>query len=94
MLFEEPIIITAETRQVEPVSSPQLHNQVELATPTPEQIAAANGLFAQHRETQQIANLVGLWSSTLLMHHLAVETFDTSEEEEEEEKQRPGPSEK
>jgi hypothetical protein len=83
MSSEQPLIVAPEVRLVESLRPDQLQTRVEVATPTPEQIAAANGLFAQEREAQQVANLVGLWSSAVLMHHLTVDTFDTSEEEDE-----------
>jgi hypothetical protein len=53
---------------------------------TPEQVHAREAVFtqqAQERESQQVMGLLTLWSGTLLLHDLAVETFSESEEEEE-----------
>src|SRR5262249_2423455 len=97
MFNEQPIIVTTEAHLVETLRPEQIQLQSELATPSPEQIAAANGVFAQDREAQQVANLLGLWTSAALMHQIVVDTFDTREEEAEEklrrarELERPGP---
>jgi hypothetical protein len=52
---------------------------------TPEKVRAVEAVFAsQEREHQQVLGLLGLWSGALLMHDIAVETFDPSAEEKEE----------
>lgn len=93
MFNEQPIIVTTEPRLVETLRPEQIQAQSELVTPSPEQVAAANGLFAQDREARQVADLVGLWSSGLLLHQVVVDTFDTREEEEEEKLRRASPPE-
>jgi len=100
MSIEHPIIVNTEVHRMEPLQPEQLQGRTELASLTPEQIAAANGLFAQNQEAQQVANLLGLYMSAQLLHHVAIDTFDTRGEEEEEKRLRacppeqPGPTEK
>jgi hypothetical protein len=83
MSSEQPIIVAPEVKLVEAPRPEQLQARVEVASPTPEQIAAANSVFAQDREAQTVANMLGLWTSANLLHYLAKDTFDTTEEEEE-----------
>jgi hypothetical protein len=49
----------------------------------PEQAGAADAVFSQpsQEENHLVAGLIGLWTSSLLLHDLAIEHFDTEEEE-------------
>ncbi len=80
MSHEQPILVHPSPL-VETLRPEHLQNQIEVASPSPEQIAAANGVFAQQQESQQVANLLGLWSSAMLMHHLVADSLDTREKE-------------
>jgi hypothetical protein len=81
MSQEMPLVVTTNERRVEPLPVEVTASHVELAMPTREQIEAANGLFAQHREADLMAGLAGMWAGTLLLHGLAVDTFAVEEEE-------------
>jgi len=56
---EQPILVTPAPL-VETLRPDQLLNQIEMASPSPEQVQAANGLFAHQHESKQVANLFGL----------------------------------
>ena len=50
--------------------------------PTPEQIRAAEAVFAnQEEESRQVAGLLGMWTGALLLHDVAVEQFDGTADE-------------
>jgi hypothetical protein len=56
-----------------------------LAPATPEQARAVEAVFAsQDREHHQVAGLLGLWTGALVLHDIAVETFDPPADEKEE----------
>ncbi len=55
MSEETSVVATTEARLVDPVQTEALANHVELATPTAEQIEAANRLFVQQREADLAA---------------------------------------
>jgi hypothetical protein len=53
-----------------------------LATPTPEQARAADAVFSQKdKESAQVAGLVGMYMGAVMLHNLAVETFQPAVEE-------------
>jgi len=54
-----------------------------LPTPTADQVQASDGVFAQQDEHQVVAGLLGMWTGVLLLHDLAVDTFQVPESEEE-----------
>jgi hypothetical protein len=56
----------------------------EVLPPTPEHIRATEAVFAENSENQAVAGLLGMWTSTLLMHDLIHEATDESTEEKEE----------
>ncbi len=100
MFNEQPVLIIPEARLVEQLRPEHIEVHSELATPSPEQVAAANGVFAQDHEAQQMANVMGIWGSAVLLQHVIAEPFHMKDEEEEEEKrrraqllERPGPQE-
>lgn len=44
--------------------------------PSPDQVQAVEAVFAaREEESQQVASLLGLWTSVALMHDLAVDSF-------------------
>jgi hypothetical protein len=52
-----------------------------LATPTPEQVKAVEAVFAQQqKESATVANLLGLYTSGVLMHNLVVDALKSEEE--------------
>lgn len=71
----------------EAIEQPELGAVVQLpmpAEPTEEEARAVEVVFAQQDENRFVAGMIGLWTSALVMHDLAVETFRSSEEDEEE----------
>jgi hypothetical protein len=92
MSQEMPMVVTANVRVVEaPLVEPQV-NHVVLAAPTQEQIEAANGVFSQNHEADLMAGLAGMWTGSLLLHGLVMDTVRQEEEEpdeEEEPKEKP-----
>jgi hypothetical protein len=56
----------------------------EQPPPTPEQVRAAEVVFSQEQESQAALNLLGLWTSAVLLRDLALDHFSRAEEEEEE----------
>ena len=62
--------------------------------PSPEQVRASEAVFSeQEREANASLALLGVWTSTVLLHDLALEHFWTSREDEEEEAKRRKPKE-
>ena len=56
----------------------------------PDQIRAADAVFAQHQKDSGALGVFGMWSGALLLHDLAKEHFTESvDEEEEHEKKEP-----
>jgi hypothetical protein len=88
MSEETPMVVTTTVQLVHQVQAepPAIH--VALATPTQEQIEAANKVFAHQGEADLMAGLAGMWAGTLVLHGLAEDTF-RDEEEEPENKPRP-----
>jgi len=57
--------------------------------PSQEQVRAAEAVFSQQdREANAALGLLGIWTSTVLLHDLALEHFWSSKGEEEEEAKR------
>lgn len=48
---------------------------------TPDEARAIEAAFALEQENQQVAGLLGLWTSALVLHDLAAENFREPEEE-------------
>ncbi len=98
MIFESPPIITPAPIEMQPqVMAP---SQEAPAPPsdaqalTAEQIKAAEALFAaKDRESQQVAALLGLWTSAAILNDLAKETFSNASGEIESEKLKVKPEE-
>jgi hypothetical protein len=55
--------------------------------PTPEQIQAAEAVFSQDPQTEMAWGLLGVWTSSVLLHNLALEAFSAFPNEEKQEKQ-------
>jgi hypothetical protein len=53
-----------------------------LPAPTAEQVRAADGVFSDHKESETVAGLIGMWTGVLLLHDLAVEHLDAPDEDE------------
>jgi hypothetical protein len=90
MIYESPPILTPAPIEAQP---PILASSQEAPAPppSPEQIRAAEAIFAaRERESQQVANLLGLWTSAMILNDLAAETFShPTGAEEEAEKPKP-----
>jgi hypothetical protein len=75
MIYESPPIITPAPIEAQPsIVAPA--QEAPAPPPTQEQIRAAEALFAaKERESQQVAGLLGLWTSAMILNDLASETF-------------------
>jgi hypothetical protein len=90
-MFDETIMIIPPARQEEVKAvveqpAPHLHNQEQtLPPPTQEQVRAVEAVFRDHddQETRAVAALMGVWTGTLLLRDVAIETFDESADEKE-----------
>jgi hypothetical protein len=83
MADEVQYVAVTEPRLVQPPDLVKLEAHVQLATPTAEQIRAADGLFTEHKEEQLVTSLLGISSAAVLLHHMVADTFRVDEEEEE-----------
>ena len=93
MLYESPPIINPGPIEAQP---PILASAQEAPAPPPtaEQIRAAEALFAaRERESEQVAGLLGLWTSAMILNDLATETFSHPAGEVEAENRKPHPEE-
>jgi hypothetical protein len=76
---EQIRLVVDQNAQCPPPAHEALH------TPTPEEVRAAEAVFAQpNKESDQVLGLLGLWTSALVLHDVAVETFDPPADEKEE----------
>jgi hypothetical protein len=89
-MFDETIIVVPPARQQElkaVVEQPAPHLQdadQSLTAPSAERVQAVEAVFSDHeKESHAVAGLIGLWTGTLLLHDVAVETFDESADEKE-----------
>lgn len=78
-----PLVKVVEQQQ-EPLAFDRA-GETQVTPPTAEQIHANDGVFTQQREQKQVADLLGLWASALMLHDLAVETFVVEKERDERE---------
>jgi hypothetical protein len=82
-----PVAITSEP--VTPVPEPALVAETHMPAPTVEQVQDADRAFVALPQPSPAITIAGLWTGMLILHDLAVETFDTSGEEEEDEEVDP-----
>jgi hypothetical protein len=90
-MFDETIAVVPPTHAQQlkavveqPAPQIQIPEQV-LTPPTAEHARAVEAVFSDHeQESHAVAGLLGLWTGTLLLHDLAVETFDEPADEKEE----------
>jgi hypothetical protein len=78
-------VTTIGTEQVQvlpPAAAPGL--VMEEPPPTPEQIRAAEEVFAQDPESEAVAGLWGMWAGTLVLHSLAADALASAAHEEDE----------
>jgi hypothetical protein len=87
MLPEVPHLVIQPSQ---PEPAPPATEAVHSVPHSPDQIRAADAVFAQHQEQSVVAGMLGLWSGALLLNDLAKEHFTESvDEEEENEKKKP-----
>jgi hypothetical protein len=90
MLYESPPIITPGPIEAQPPILNPAQESPAPPPPTPEQVRAAEALFAaKERESQQVAGLLGLWTSAMILNDLATETFTHPVGEVEAEQRKP-----
>jgi hypothetical protein len=89
MIYESPPILTpAPIEALPPILPPA--QEAPAPPPTQEQIRAAEALFAaKERESQQVAGLLGLWTSAMILKDLTTETFSHPVSQSEDEESRP-----
>jgi hypothetical protein len=76
------IVVAASEPSVLVTNTLAPDHQAALPPPSPEQIRAADGVFANQAPGSSVmAGLVGLSTSVLLLHDLAIEHFASSEDE-------------
>jgi hypothetical protein len=84
MSHETPALILPPSGPVEELFPPPAAIQPAadaLTTPSPEQIRAVEAVFAQQqKESATVANLLGLYTSGVLLHNLAVDSLKSEEE--------------
>jgi hypothetical protein len=78
MSDEMPVVMippSGPIQQLEPPAVPH-HTADRLTEPTPEQVRAVEAVFAQQdKESATVANMLGIYTSAVLLHNLAVDTF-------------------
>ncbi len=78
---ELPPLIREVTPEVPAVLTDLTYaTDARLSVPTADQVRAADGAFAPGSEQETVAALMGLWSSALILHDLAVDTFKAPKE--------------
>jgi hypothetical protein len=89
-MFDETIIVVPPAHQEQlkaVVDQPAPHLQdaeQTLTAPTAERVRAVEAVFSDHeKESRAVAGLIGLWTGTLLLHDVAVETFEEPADEKE-----------
>jgi hypothetical protein len=83
---EHPALIVTPPSQVEP---PPAETVQPPPTPSPEELRAADAVFAEQKDGSVVAGMFGLWSGALLLNDLAKEHFTETEDEEETEEDEP-----
>ncbi|HXG08432.1 MAG TPA: hypothetical protein VNK04_01455 [Gemmataceae bacterium] len=84
MSAESPLGAFFNVTPVTAVQRPEIEKPVQelpLTEPTPEEARAVEAVFAQQQESQVVAGLLGIWTSALVLHDLAVETFSAPADE-------------
>jgi hypothetical protein len=84
MSQEVPIIMLQPSGPVEELFPPPPagHQAEAPATPTPEQVRAVEAVFAQQQqESAKVSNLLGLYTSGVLLHNLVTDSLTPSAEE-------------
>jgi hypothetical protein len=94
MSSHEATLLVPSKEQIQRILAPveQLPLPAEaMPRPSPEQVQATEAVFVQSdQDADHVARMVGLWTSALLLHDIAVETFDPPADEKEE-KAKPEP---
>jgi hypothetical protein len=85
---EHPALIVTPPSQLEP---PPAETVKPPPTPSPEEIRAADAVFAEQKDGAVVSGMFGLWSGALLLNDLAKEQFSEEEDEEEEENEEEKP---
>jgi hypothetical protein len=75
--------VTISTQAAPPVAEDLCHAAIiRPDTPTPQQVRAADTLFARPSDADQVAGLVNLAAGVILLRDLALEHFSTADDEE------------
>jgi hypothetical protein len=83
MSQEIPIALMPPAESIQELLPPQAPQPPHsLATPTPEQARAVEAVFAQQqKENATVANLLGLYTSGVLLHNLMTDSLTPAAEE-------------
>jgi hypothetical protein len=75
------------------IQADQVHQaEVQLATPSEEQIRRADGVFTQQHQTDDdLTAIVGVATGIVILHDMAVDRFTTHEEDDEQPKPKENP---
>jgi hypothetical protein len=88
MIDETPLIARLPVEQL--VVTQTLENPGHPLPPSdPDKVQALDALFAKQRESEQVANLLGMWTGGILLADLAKEHFVDDATESPEEKKKP-----
>ena len=88
MIDETPLIAPLPVNQL--VVAQTLENPGHPLPPSdPDKVQALDALFAKQRESEQVANLLGMWTGGILLADLAKEHFADDATESPEEKKKP-----
>ncbi len=94
MITNPTVVVPCESDEVQIVQPPLIEGATTahaVPPPTPEQIQAIEQTFAAEAESSNVSGLLGLWTSTLVLHDLFVDHLATSEEEQQREQQEKKP---
>src|SRR5689334_22266961 len=88
LLAAAPRVIELNNQERLLIQADQVHEaDVQLATPTEEEVRSSDGVFTQEHKTDDgLSALVGVTTGILILHDMAVDRFSTHAEEEEQPK--------
>jgi hypothetical protein len=92
MTHESTLALPVAIELNKAVFAPETKAPAEILRPSPpldsEQVRALEAVFAaKERESNTVSGLLGLWTSTMALHDLALEAFAESEDESEAEEE-------
>jgi hypothetical protein len=83
---EHQALIGSPPSQVEP---PPAESDHPPPTPSPEDLRAADAVFAEQKDGSDVVGMFGMWCGALLLKDLATEHFTEAADEDENEEEKP-----